>query len=337
MNTQFITIAFPLPPCIFEVVRFRFIAFLLVCILSALATSCAPTDYMTFHDAKSGMEPQSFGYRTWKRKDVKPDIVIIAIHGFCGASIDYKNLGEHLVKRQPQTAVYAYEVRGQGSDPNHQRRGDIGNPSEWYADLRAFTKLVKEKHPRAKIIWYGESMGALIATHTVTSAPAGNPPCDALVLSSPIVRFKDDIEPWKIALVQTAAATLPLARVPLGAIAGEEDVQMTQESESHTDQASTNSYNVEKHTLRLLGTLAKLIDGMNARAEKLEIPVLVLHGGKDYFNNDSDIRGFIARIPDSTPTTYHNYPEAYHLLMYDEKRDKIFRDVEKWLNLRRRD
>ncbi|MGJ8643268.1 MAG: alpha/beta fold hydrolase [Luteolibacter sp.] len=317
--------------------RFRFITFLLSSIIGALTIGCAPTDYMTFHDAKSGLEPQSFGYRTWKRKKVEPDIVIIGIHGFCGASLDYKNLGVHLVKHQPKTAVYAYEVRGQGSDPIYERRGDIGNATEWYADLEIFTQLVKKKHPAAQIIWYGESMGALIATHAVTSAPTGTPPCDALVLSSPIVRFKDDIEPWKIALVQTAAATLPLARVPLDALAGEQDVQMTQESESHLDQAKTNPYNIEKHTLRLLGTLTKLIDGMNACAEKIEVPVLVLHGQEDYFNNDSDIRGFIARIPDKVPITYHNYPDAYHLLMYDEKRDKIFRDVEKWLNIRRLD
>jgi alpha-beta hydrolase superfamily lysophospholipase len=337
LHTAFIAVAFLKALVQIRVVRFRFMAFCLACIFGALAIGCAPTDYMTFHDAKSGLEPQTFGYRTWKRKKIEPDIVIIGIHGFCGASIDYKNLGEHLVKRQPNTAVYAYEVRGQGSDPIYERRGDIGNPADWYADLDIFTRLVKKKHPDAQIIWYGESMGALIATHAYCSAPAGNPPCDALVLSSPIVRFKDDIEPWKIALVQTAAATLPLARVPLDALAGEQDVQMTQESESHLDQAKTNSYNIEKHTLRLLGTLAKLIDGMNTCAEKLEVPVLVLHGGQDYFNNDSDIRGFIARIPESAPTTYHNYPDAFHLLMYDEKRDKIFRDVEKWLNIRRLD
>jgi alpha-beta hydrolase superfamily lysophospholipase len=231
--------------------------------------------------------------------------------------------------------VYAYEVRGQGSDPSYDRRGDIGNPEQWFTDLEAFTQLVRKRHPKAKIIWYGESMGALIATHAMRIAPTGKPPCDALVLSSPIVRFKDDMEPWKIALVQVAAATLPLARVPLESLSGGEDVQMTQES-NHGEQSKTNSYNIEKHTLRLLGTLAKLIDGMNRCAPRIEVPLLVLHGEEDYFNNDSDIRGFIARVPPSVQTTYHNYPGAYHLLMYDKKREKVFRDVARWLNRQRR-
>lgn len=261
-------------------------------------------------------------------------MVIIGIHGFCGNSIDYANLGNYLVKRQPDTAVYAYELRGQGSDPIHARRGDIGHPSQWYDDLNAFTQFVKNRHPKAKIIWYGESMGALIATHALNSAPPGNLPCDALVLSSPLVRFKDDIELWKIALVQVAATTVPLARVPLDSLTGQQDIQVTQDS-FHGEQAKTNSYNIEKHTLRLLGTLARLIDGMNVCAERIQIPTLVLHGEHDFLNTDSDVRGFVARIPESTPSTYHDYKGAYHLLMYDDKREKVFRDVAKWLNQQR--
>lgn len=308
----------------------------LTLLLGLAIAGCVPQSYLVTNKKEGEIQPDTFGYRTWKQKDVEPDLVVIGIHGFCGASVDYKNLGEFLVKRQPKTAVYAYEVRGQGSDPIKERRGDIGNPAEWYADLEAFTQLVEERHPHAKIIWYGESMGALIASHALTSAPPGHPPCDGLILSSPIVRFKNDIEPWKIALVHAAAATLPLARVPLDALAGGQDVQMTSESK-HAEQSKTNSYNIEKHTLRLLGTLAKLIDGMNECAEKLEVPTLVLHGGQDFFNDDPDVRGFIARIPSVVPITYHNYPNAHHLLMYDEDREKVFRDVGKWLNLRRRD
>ena len=307
-------------------------------VLSILAfltvAGCAPDVFLVSNPSAKPGDSDTFGYRTWKRAGVEPDTVVIGIHGFCGASVDYTNLGEYLVKRRNRTAVYAYEVRGQGSDPIHQRRGDIGDPKQWYADLEAFTQLVEERHPDAKIIWYGESMGALIATHAICSAPSGKPPCDGLILSSPIVRFKDDIEPWKIALVRAAASTLPLARVSLDALAGQDDVQMTQESK-HNEQSKTNDYNVEQHTLRLLGTLAKLIDGMNGCAAKLEVPTLVLHAEKDYFNNDSDVRGFVARIPAGVSSTYRNYPGAYHLLMYDEKKEKVFRDVEKWLDRQR--
>ena len=258
-------------------------------------------------------------------------MVIIGIHGFCGASIDYANLGNHLLRHQPKTGLYAYEVRGQGSDPIHERRGDIGDPKDWYRDLFAFTQLVQEQHPDAKIVWFGESMGALIASRAWSESPVNDPPCDGLILSSPIVRFRDDIPAWTPGLVQIAATTLPLARISLETLSGGQDVQMTQTSH-HLEQSKKNSYAVDEYTLRLIGALAVHIDNMNEFATKFRSPILVLHGGKDYFNNDSDVRGFVARIPEGVSKTYHNYPEAYHLLMYDAKREVIFRDIESWVN-----
>lgn len=301
----------------------------LILVLSGCAPSLTPVNHQL--PGKADEREYAFGYRKWVSKKVDQDVIIIGIHGFCGASIDYANLGNHLLQKQPKTGVYAYEVRGQGSDPIHERRGDIGDPKDWYRDLFAFTQLVQEQHPDAKIVWFGESMGALIAAHAWREAPANDPPCDGLVLSSPIVRFRDDIPAWTPGLVQIAATTLPLARVSLESLSSGQDLQMTQTSE-HGEQVKTNPYHVEQHTLRLLGTLAGHIQDMNECATTFRSPVLVLHGGNDFFNNDSDVRGFVARIPKGVPTTYKNYPKAYHLLMYDEKKEVIFRDVEPWLN-----
>jgi len=292
---------------------------------------CAPSVPVVRHPQAAGAKGDTFGYRKWISEEKDPDVVVIGIHGFCGASIDYENLGNYFLEHQPKTGVYAYELRGQGSDPIRQRRGDIGDPRDWYRDLFTFTQLVRERHPDAKVIWFGESMGALIAAHAWRQAPPGPAPCDGLVLSSPIVRFRDDIPDWTPGLVQVAATTLPLARVSLEMLSGGQNVQMTQQS-FHGEQVKKNPYHVEQHTLRLIGALTTLITGMNHCAKAFQAPVLVLHGGQDYFNNDSDVRGFVARIPESTSVTYRNYPAAYHLLMYDEKREKIFRDVGRWAN-----
>ncbi len=273
----------------------------------------------------------SFGYRKWISESIEPEVVVIGIHGFCGAAIDYANLGNYLLQHRSWAGLYAYEVRGQGSDPIHERRGDIGDPQDWYRDLFAFTQLVKERHPGAKIVWFGESMGAMIASQALRESPANEPICDGLILSSPIVRFRDDIPAWTPGLVQIAATTLPLARVSLDTLSGGQDVQMTQTSR-HTEQSKKNSYSVEAYTLRLIGALAGHIDNMNDCATRFRSPVLVLHGGKDYFNNDSDVRGFVARIPSGVSKTYHNYPQSYHLLMYDAKKEAIFHDVDLWLN-----
>ena len=300
-----------------------------------LLGACAPQYTLVNQPSVKSAKGDAFGYRKWISEKSEPDVVIIGIHGFCGASIDYANLGNHLLQYQPKTGLYAYEVRGQGSDPIHERRGDIGDPKDWYRDLFAFTQLVQEQHPKAKIVWFGESMGALISAHALRQAPENDPPCDGLILSSPIVRFRDDIPAWTPGLVQIAATTLPLARISLETLSGGQDVQMTQTSH-HTEQAKTNSYSVDQYTLRLIAALGGHINTMNDCASSFRKPVLVLHGGKDYFNNDSDVRGFFARIPAGVSKTYHNYPDAYHLLMYDQKKEAIFKDIEKWINQLRR-
>ncbi len=298
--------------------------------------ACSPhTTTVSYLKSDAAVKAETFGYRKWIAQASHPDVILIGIHGFCGASIDYTNLGNHLLEYQPNTGLYAYEVRGQGSDPIRERRGDIGDPRDWYRDLFAFTQLVQEQHPKAKIVWFGESMGALIAAHAWRAAPPGDPPCDALILSTPIVRFRDDIPAWTPGLVQIAATALPLARISLETLSGGQDVQMTQKSH-HAEQVKKNPYHVEQHTLRLIGALARLINGMNDCATTFRSPVLVLHGEQDFFNNDSDVRGFLARIPAGTSTTYRNYPNAYHLLMYDEKKERIFKDVERWVNQLRR-
>lgn len=298
--------------------------------VACAASSCSPGTGLVVNPSASGAKGDAFGYRKWLTESVDPDVVLIGIHGFCGAAIDYKNLGNHLLRHQPKTALYAYELRGQGSDPIHARRGDIGNPRQWYDDLLSFTEMVRGLHADAKIVWYGESMGALIAAHAYReSAGRAAPPCDGLVFSSPIVRFRDDIPSWTPGLVQVAASTLPLARISLDALSGGQNVQMTQKS-VHSEQVKKNAYHVEQHSLRLIGTLTWLINGMNTCAGYFQVPVLVLHADKDYFNNDADVRGFVARIPETTHTTYKNYLNAYHLLMYDAKREVVFRDVRRW-------
>lgn len=275
---------------------------------------------------------ESFGYRKWVDEKREPETIVIGIHGFCGAAIDYENLGKHLLDEHPSKGLYSYEIRGQGNDPIRERRGDIRNPEDWYRDLRSFTSLLRKEHPDSQIVWFGESMGALIAAHAYHQRPSGTaPPCDALILSSPIVRFRDDFPEWKKMLVRVVAFAVPRARVSLETLAGGQPVQMTHDT-VHSEQAETNSWHIERHTLRLLVTLGDLIEGMNPIAEEIAVPTLVVHGGKDFFNRPEDVEAFYERIPASTEKKRLYYPENHHLLMYDQGRDQVISDIGSWLD-----
>ncbi|TAE75480.1 MAG: alpha/beta fold hydrolase [Verrucomicrobia bacterium] len=296
-------------------------------------SQCAPRHTLVNAAPAEVLRRETFDYRKWLRAGRNPDTVIIGIHGFCGASIDYENLGRHLMRRQAGTALYAYEVRGQGRDPLKERRGDIDDPLLWFADLQRFTAVVREKHPRAKIIWFGESMGALIASHAFRrSIENGDaPPCDALVLSSPVVKIRDDFPAWKKQALRQASRLIPTVRLPLESLADGQQVRMTHDS-LHSQQAETNAWHIEKHTLRLLVALGDLIDGMPGCARSFSVPTLVLHGGRDFFSSDGDVKAFYGSIPKTAGRKFKLYPESYHLLMYDAQKDQVVADIADWLN-----
>jgi alpha-beta hydrolase superfamily lysophospholipase len=302
-------------------------------VVSAVLLSQCSTDYTLVSERpEEALRQETFGYRKWLRPGEQPETVVIGVHGFCGAAIDYENLGKRLLKEQPDIAVYAYEVRGQGRDPLKERRGDIDDPDFWFRDLKHFTAMVRAKHPRARVVWFGESMGALIVSHAYQQAVAAGEksPCDAVVLSSPVVKIRDDFPAWKKELVRQVSHIAPTARVPLEALAGGQEVQMTHDT-VHSEQAETNSWHIDKHTLRLLVALGDLIDGMPDCARSFEVPTLVLHGGKDFFTSAGDVESFYGCIPKEAGRERKFYPDSYHLLMYDALKEKVIGDVEEWL------
>lgn len=299
---------------------------------ACLLAQCAAPDYTRLAEAEpaAAVHNETFEYRTWVHSG-EPETVLVGIHGFCGAAIDFDNLGQYMMRHHPEVAVYAYEIRGQGMDPLEQRRGDIDNPDYWSSDLTTFTAMLRERHPRARIVWFGESMGALIASRTVAESVrgGGRPACDALALSSPIVKFPDDFPTWKKDLVLTASRIAPGARVGIGSL-HDDEVQMT-ETSTHGNQSQTNPWHVERHTLRMLGSLANLIDEMPDNARCFPVPTLVLHGGRDFFSRPEDVKAFTGCVPVRSGRTRRYYPDAHHLMMYDEDREKLFRDVASWL------
>jgi len=280
-------------------------------------------------------DSQSFSYRKFVASgpDAKePETVVIALHGFCGASIDYKNLGTWLLKEHPSIALYAYDIRGQGLDPVNERRGDIDVPENWFNDLNTFTELVRQQHPRANIVWQGESMGALILANTYRRdmESGKRPACDAIVITSPVVGIRGDFPAWKKQTVRAIAKIFPAARLSLDTLSGGEQVQMTATS-THSEQSETNAWHIERHTLRLLVSLNDLIDQMKVSAATFRVPTLIVHGGKDYFTDTQDVITFYQHLSAAPEKKRLYYPEAHHLLMYDAQKDVVIQDIGSWL------
>lgn len=278
----------------------------------------------------NSFDGEKLPYTKWASKQ-DPEMVIIAVHGISGASSDFRPLARHILTELPRVTIYGAETRGQGKDPVKERRGHIHNREEWFKDLITFTNLIRKRHPKARIVWCGESMGSLIVLHTYAWVEKRESLCDAMILASPITNIRSDFPQWKISAANIAGFLFPKARVSLESLSGEDEVRVTKNT-VHKEQAATNSYHIEKHTLRLLTTLGNMMQTSRKASRKLNLPLLVLHGGKDIFSAPEDVKVFFEELPKEANATRKFYPESFHLLFHDHESDKVVADIAKWIN-----
>lgn len=278
----------------------------------------------------SSFDGSKFPYTKWASNE-NPELVIIGVHGISGASSDFRPLAKHLLNKHPKIALYGAETRGQGKDPVKERHGHIHDRKEWFKDLTTFTSLIRKQHPKARIIWCGESMGSLIVLHTYAEMKDSGAHCDAMILASPITDIRSDFPPWIISAVNITGFLFPKARISLESLSGEDEVRVTKNT-VHQEQATTNSYHIRKHTLRLLTTLGKMMQTSRKASQQLDLPILVLHGGKDVFSDPKDVKRFFDGLPEKVFATRKFYPESFHLLFHDHQSEKVITDIATWIN-----
>ena len=258
----------------------------------------------------------------------RPRCVIIAVHGLSGAAQDFHLLGERL---SPQgITVFAYELRGQGNDPDIARRGDIDHPRTWLRDLTAFHALVRERHPGVPILWYGESLGSLIAFH----AAAKSDPCvtpSALILATPIAGLRMHVSGLSRVFLRAASHVLPTYRVKLGNLAGmdESKIRVTSTS-THGAQMAKTTHHVPAFTLRLLRAVDELLRANEEAAGRIAMPVLMLASPHDVVSSPSQVETLFHQIGSNDKRLLW-YPRSYHLLLHDVQHAEVLRDVARWV------
>lgn len=281
----------------------------------------------TSYDGKE--MPWSFG----KPVRGKVKAAVITVHGLSGASLDFWMLRDAWPTEG--IAVYGLELRGQGNDPDRRRRGDISSAEVWQRDLLAFHRLVRERHPGVPVFWYSESLGTLIALHTVTDMMEDSREHpNGMVFSSPAAGLRLRPEGIRATLLYTAIATLPWKKVNLERLGGVDDrqIRVTHDT-THGAQMAVTSHYVSHFTLRLLGEVDEMMRTAPSSAAQLRVPVLVLASPNDVIASEEQIQSLYDQIA-SRDKTLHWYRKSYHLLLHDAERQQVLDDATNWVKRR---
>lgn len=286
----------------------------------ASAALCA-TDWVSF-------DGKTMPWKAWSvPQGSQPRGVVIAVHGLSGATSDFWPLGEHLSKQG--FTVYAYELRGQGKDPVVSERGDIESAEVWQRDLATFHKLIKRRHPRTPVYWYGESLGSLITMHTAARLRWGDP--EALILASPVAGLRMPIGGFQRWLLEAVASLSPRTRYSLGQLAGvdESKIQVTSTT-THGGQMAKTPHHVSAFSLRLLTAIGGMMDQNPSAAAKLKMPVLFLASPHDILSSGDQIQTLFAQVRSDEKRLLW-FTRSRHLLLHDVQRAEVLRDVTNWL------
>jgi acylglycerol lipase len=291
-------------------------------------------------------EKAMLGKETWRSYDGKvmpwrahpvPEgtklrAVVITLHGLSGAASDFWMLDDSLPQRG--IAVCGLEWRGMGNDPDLKKRGDIRSAEVWEKDLFTFHNLIRAKHPGVPIYWYGESLGSLIALHTVADLmsdrgahlqPAG------LIFSSPVAGFKMKPGPLKYFGIHVAMTLTPWRKVSLEKLAGvkDADIRVT-ENTTHQGRMAVTPHYVPEFTLRLLREIEGMVRKNPAALRELEKPLLVLATPNDVISSRKQVEEYFAAVS-SSDKTIRWYEKSYHLLLHDVQREDVLHDVTAWM------
>lgn len=256
--------------------------------------------------------------------------VVIAVHGLSGAKSDFWYLGEQLPLRG--YAVYAYDLRGQGNDPVAEERGDISGEKVWQRDLATFHALVKRRHPKTPVFWYGESLGSLIALHTAANMLGNRSDPQAIILASPVAGLRQTISGFQRFLLETAAKLSPRTRYSLGDLAGVDEAKIKVTSTTtHGGQMAVTPHHVSEFSLRLLTTIGAMIDDNTSAVQRLKMPVLFVASPNDVMSSADQIQSLFAKVR-SRDKKLLWYSRSYHLLLHDVQRAEVVNDVARWLD-----
>ena len=255
-------------------------------------------------------------YQAWFPEN-KPKAILLIVHGIAEYSGRYMNLVNHFVPLG--YAVYGFDHPGHGKSEG--ARVYVERFEDFTDTIKTYYDMIRSWHPELPVFIVGHSMGGLI---TVCYLLDHQQDFAGAVLSGPSVKVPDHISPVTIALGRILSRILP----KFGIIKLEAD-GICRDPAVVQEYLNDPLVCTGKVTARLGAELLKATERITSEAQKINLPVLIVHGEKDKLVECDGSRSFYEKIS-STEKALKIYPELYHEVFNEPERELVLRDVENW-------
>lgn len=268
----------------------------------------------------SGAGQRSIYYQYWT-PGVPARALLLLVHGAGEHSARYRQLAQYVTGRG--YAVAALDHPGHGRSAG--RYGHIDRFEDFVSTLEIFQRKLATDFPGLPLILVGHSMGGLIGGLYLLRHQQDFIGC---VLSGPAI--KTDIEPGYLQLLMIRLLSVV---APTSGVLQLDAVGVSRDPAVVADYVGDPLVNHGKMTARMVAELFRGMHQIQAEAEKISLPILLLHGGADVMTAPAGSE-FLHEHISSADKTLKIYPGLYHEIFNEPERETVFADMLDWCDSR---
>lgn len=243
--------------------------------------------------------------------------IVVIVHGYAEHSGRYQWTALQLVDQG--FSVYTFDLRGHGKSSGVRKMVRF---NDYFADLAAFLKEIKQEEPDKPLFLFGHSLGgAITALFTIRHKPLLN----GLIISSAFLRTSRNISGLLLQLVILVGRLIPkLPTVFLDSQTISRDPEVV---EIYKADLLIGHGRIAAQTL---AEIFKAIAEIQSRMNEIELPLLVMHGVADRLANVEGSKTIYSGVS-SKDKSIKLYDGMHHELLNEPEKMQVLSDINLWL------
>jgi len=250
-----------------------------------------------------------------------PEAVVVLVHGFAEHSGRHEAAALHLAHEG--YAVQSFDLRGHGRSQG--KRCFVRAFDEYLDDAEAVVLRAERRWPGKQVFLVAQSLGALIASLCVVD---GRFKLSGMILSAPAAKLGSDYSAFKIGAslaLGRALPHLPMFRLRSSSICSDPAVVRAFEEDEFVYHGRTPA--------RTASEIVRAIRRLQASAERIHTPMLLIHGGRDQVASIDGSQALYERVS-SSDKKLRVYEGLWHEVMHEPENAMVLKEMAGWLRER---